>query len=432
MTWQVSNPSTSKFVLVGPGCTVPVDLEGGVAGYEVRVYSTIEGQAEQHVGTIYCDGSGGGHYDAESLLQTSFSATTAWGAYVGEKVTLRFELWQPIPPLPMANATLVLMTVPGMVQDRWKGLPDTTVANQEMPSSTVVGVRSADAIVTSGIGVSLGAATTSIENATTSGPMGTGVGACCPCATIGQSSVTTGGTTASGDTGSGTGLVVTQSRGLPLIYATRHTGKEMYKGPWGWYRTLGVYRRLFDQGAMFFEHVSILREDGTRTGYLKSGSEYQSASGRYDSLRKTDSGWFEKTKEGIYYEYNAHGNLKRVIDPNRNQHYYLYDDNTSSQRLTEIKATKGLRPYFYYDDPAGDTSLNTRIALRDPLSEANARFIYFVYDVNGYMTTAVGPEGCHWYFEYDKVGSGYNYKGKITKITDPDGYATHFGFDTGG
>jgi hypothetical protein len=250
---------------------------------------------------------------------------------------------------------------------------------------------------------------------------------------VGQAGVTPGAPdTASGDTYNGQTLFVSQSRGLPLIYATRHTGKEMYKGPWGWYRTLGVYRRLFEQSPLFFDHVSILREDGTRAGYLKSGSEYQSASGSYDSLVKTASGWFEKTKEGIYYEYNAHGNLKRVLDPNRNQHYYLYDSNASSQRLTEIKATKGLRPYFYYEDPAGDTTLNTRIALRDPADDTNTRFMYFRYDADSYMTTAIGPEGCHWYYQYDKVGSGYNYKGKITRIIDPDGYGTYFGFDTGG
>jgi len=218
------------------------------------------------------------------------------------------------------------------------------------------------------------------------------------------------------------------SRGLPMIFMTVHNSNEQITTPWGKKRGMGIYRKLLQQDPQAYTgHVTIFREDGTRVSYRRQETqdppgyfEYKGGAGAFDHLEETDSGWFEKTKEGIYYEYNTYGNLKRIIDSNRNQHYYVYDSTMSDQKLTEIKAHKGLRPYFYYDDPM-DPTLVTRIELVDPNDSSNDRRMYFKYNSTN-LEKITGPEGCQWYYEYDVTD-------RLTKITDPDNYSTDYVWD---
>ena len=447
MATEVDSPNTPKHINIGPDCMFPFSIKGGVPGGTAIVYLEYEGQGRNYVTSKVFGPSG----KLDFCIETGrpYISQTVFGEIVGEAGQVITRAIDPI-LMTFEEVFINLYNKPGTTQAVRDIANATDVAKLDGSSGGLRGyadnirfngvlsnVYDPNLVVGSDGFTPINKYTIEEKKGTTIDAEGvalTQAGPCCPCAKGGANGVTPGGNNATGDPTLSTSLAIMASRGLPLIFSTTHCANERFKGPWGWYRSLGIYRRLLEQNPVLYNgHVSIFRQDATRVSYVNKVTYYEAAAGSYDSLVKTALGWFEKTKEGIYYEYNAHGNLKRVIDPNRNQHYYLYDDNTSSQRLVEIKATKGLRPYFYYNDPAGDTTLNTRIALRDPTDSSKNKYVYFQYDASGYMTKAVGPEGCHWYYEYDKAGiPPYNQPGKIKQITDPDGYTTYYVFQTSG
>lgn len=441
MAIYASYPATTKHINTNTSCLVRLCVAGATPGNTYEVTRTTEGQSPTSVasGTF---GSSAECFLIEMPHTTELVATDANGNYVGDKVTVTVTQYKY--GKPNGSASFILFCKPGVSQEYRTYIAAENLAKGMMTSQDARGAQdSIDAIFekshlncfeipgTDGLGIN------TVASLASSGVSGTGgSGSCCGCnggGTQGRTSSSPGSsTTGQGAVQNAGPSAVQPSRGLPLLFTTVHTGTERYKGPWGWYRTMGIYRKLFEQDPVnYYGHVSILKQDGTRASYLNAAGGYQSASGNYDSLVKNSDGWFERTKEGIYYKYNSHGNLKAVFDPNRNQHYYLYNDNTAAQKLLEIKCDKGLRPYFEYNDGL-DASLNTRLALRDPLAPANNKYMYFLYDQYGYMTKAVGPEGCQWYFEYDKTGSGWNYQGKLTKVTNPDNYDTTIGYDSSG
>ena len=443
---EVKTPATEQHIDVGPDFMFPFTVMGGYMGNTAIVYLEYEGQGRHYVTSGVFGGSGELDFCIE--MGHPYHSRTSEGEIAGESGHVITRQADPAGQT-IDEVSIEVYNNPGTTQAPWNAVAASDLVKQDGSSGGHQGyaknigyigrmgnVYDPNLLVKDEGWKPPDSIVISKQNGTqidSEGTTQTQTGPCCPCAVAGSRGQTVDGNNANASPQIATSLAVMASRGLPLIFATTHCANERFLGPWGWYRSLGIYRKLLEQDTVaYYGHVSVFRQDATRVSYVKKGGAYESAAGTYDSLEKTGSGWFEKTKEGIYYEYNTHGNLKRVLDPNRNEHYYLYDDNTSSQRLTEIKATKGLRPYFYYEDPGGDESLNTRIALRDPTDSSKNMYIYFKYDVYGYMTKAVGPEGCQWYYEYDRAGGTYNYKGKIKRVTDPDGYSTYYVFDRSG
>jgi len=423
-TYMISFPDTSLHVNVPMNAVLTIHISGSTFGYVTKLFKTVEGKAEEAtpVGQATADENGNATIVFES--GSELYAYAYDGNWTGDKHTWTAKEYDNLGSPTGLTDTFVTMMKPGYGQVYMDYIPAGAAAGQDKTSKSVKepGWNLQAAMAFPNL-LDLSIKTGAGESGPGAGPGSSAGGGCCGCSTAGMSN-STSGQHAAFNVG---GIVL--SRGLPMLFSTVHVGNEKFEGPWGKYRSLGVYRKLLEQVSPFAGHVSIVCQDGSRVSYLKSGNAYIRAAGRLDSLVKTDTGWFEKTKEGIYYEYNAHGNLKRAFDPNRNQRYYVYDSSTSSQGLTEIKADKALRPYFYYGDPV-NSSLNTKIALRDPADPTRNKYIYFEYDAAGYMTKVIGAEGCTWFYQYD--GSGAVNDGKITKITDPDGYQTYYGFDGAG
>ena len=436
MTMEWEYPIIDSHLNAGTSCMLPFIIKGSTAGNEVQVWGQIQGKDLIPVYTgasAIVDADGRAKVITESQFTEGLFAVNYDGDLAGDLITYTIKEYSG--GIFTGNSvTAKAIVKPGYGQQASIFIKTEDVSKQDFTSKQVLDVASQLLHFPSiGAGYDLMHANAGDISGAGSGPGGSTGQGCCPCGLGGLSGfiVVNPITTANGGGINSTTGNVISSRGLPLVFATTHVANERYKSPWGMYRAMGIYRKLFDQGEAYFRHVTIFREDGSRVSYEYINGEYECAAGYNDTLEKTDTGWFEKTNIGVYYEYNAHGNLKRVLDPNRNERYYVYNDSSASQKLIEIKVNKGLRPYFYYNDFLNPYQ-NTRIALRDPLDLANNKYMYFAYDGEGYMTSFKGPEGCTWYYDYDRIGSMWNYKGKLTKITDPDGYHTYFGFDGSG
>jgi len=408
MTAQKKYPYCDGIIAVSTLAGFPCSYQN-CEGDTIQIRQMVSGEQFGPVTYWSVDGSG----ECECKIQTPPSgaliAETPDGVITGDELTIVATDMDIGSGQVYSQVTTDCFLVPVASQNRWQNATPLTFVNNELTSDDGDFPDSGGSTV--------------VTEVASSGPSTTSLGACCPCSkgsTEGQGGEGDG-PDANGSQETPTNLINLASRGLPLVFTTVHRGGQRFLGPWGNDRSIGIYRKLLEQDGAYGSNISIITQRCSRDVYLKIGENYYPAAGRYGSLVRTDSGWFEKTKEGIYYEYNAHGNLKRVLDLNRNEHYYIYDNNTSAQMLLEIKAEKGLRPYFYYDANA----FCERIALRDLNDSSKNKYLYFQYDpAVSYMTKATGPEGCQWYYDYD--GNGF-----ITRVTDPDNYSTYFSYAGG-
>ncbi|HYH10093.1 MAG TPA: FG-GAP-like repeat-containing protein [Thermoanaerobaculia bacterium] len=111
------------------------------------------------------------------------------------------------------------------------------------------------------------------------------------------------------------------------------------------------------------------------------------------------------------YEYDTHGNLTLVVDPNGNRTTYLFDD--FGQMLRETSPVSGITTHSY--DLAGNVITTTTAATTTTRT----------YDALGRALTSMsnrGGESEQTGWQYD---AGVNGVGRLTSMTDPAGSATY-------
>ena len=157
-----------------------------------------------------------------------------------------------------------------------------------------------------------------------------------------------------------------------------------------------------------------------------------------------------------YYDYNAAGDLARVVNPDGTFHEFGYD---GARRLVSVGDNEGNRIVYTRDtegnvvqeivlDSAGNPTYE-RGAAFDAMNrkvqdiDAHGHVSHFAYDGNGNMTQIADPMGNVTRMEYDKLNRrtrtvnaeggairvGYDALDHITSVTDPRGLATTYKFN---
>jgi len=208
---------------------------------------------------------------------------------------------------------------------------------------------------------------------------------------------------------------------FPAIAAWYQSGLY-FQHDFGKSRNLALTRVLYEESGAP-NNVAVVRGDGRRNTYRKSGSNYDTCAASGNVLRKDGSVFTEITPSGRYYQYDSAGRLQKVLDRVGNTAYFLYD---GSNRLQKINGRGGqdeigLVPYLSYNA----SGLLERLRLEDAATPANNRETYFTYDGNRNLLRIVAPEGCSTYFEYSPAT-------QLQAVTDPEGYRWYFAYDGSG
>jgi hypothetical protein len=289
MTMQAAYPITTKHLPVGVNDQVRFYVTGCTVSTWVYVYRKRQGAADwtyllQSSGNA--DASGNFSSVVQVLPKTDLDAQTNAGDYTGDLVEVKYEQGD-------ERVIFTAIVTPGERQEYFNHLAATSVQDQEFNANLSVTRSSIE-------GTNINAATDVSTTPT---------GQCCPCVKSGEQGETPeDGAFPEGMLGPQIECGPIISRGLPLLFTTTPCSNETFVGPWGRHRSLGIYRKLFEQGTGLYGHISILRGDATRASYEKcrrsgahgagSGGRCPRAIGRRGEEIRGGSGTSGLTREG--------------------------------------------------------------------------------------------------------------------------------------
>ncbi|MBU1087978.1 MAG: hypothetical protein KKD05_10760 [Candidatus Omnitrophica bacterium] len=214
------------------------------------------------------------------------------------------------------------------------------------------------------------------------------------------------------------------ARGLPFSFTRYYNSKDVYEGPFGsgWSHSYNVNLYEVQDGSDSF--VMLRNYDGsTQTFKYLGGTDYDNETEHsFDALKKYtvfppdilvitgsgfDSGFCLRKKHGTEYLFNFTGQLRMIIDRNRNKLNFEYD---TSKRLLSITDTVGRSIVFSYN------SLNKISKITD----FTGREFKYMYNSDGILMSVHMPESAHY---PDGVITGYTYNQDklLISITDPAG-----------
>lgn len=206
------------------------------------------------------------------------------------------------------------------------------------------------------------------------------------------------------------------SVGLIRSYGSRRAHNSRFGYGWDMNYNLKL-RRLSDPDV-----VVLLDGRGNQHNYGRDSQDPQRFY-RSDSLNtyllESNDQFTLVTKPGIQYDFDAHGNLARIVDQNGNQLSLTYDP----RGLLPIY---GHNPTFLPPDLGGPERKRGLIALEyqlNTITDDLGRNIEFSYDPNGLLTELTDFSGRTWTYCYDPNTND------LLGVTGPTGLETRYTYD---
>lgn len=194
-------------------------------------------------------------------------------------------------------------------------------------------------------------------------------------------------------------------------YNSMATGSTGPLGSGGW--SLNITQKLVPDAAS--GNVTLHEGDGGEIRFTANpDGAYTAPPSVWMSLSKTSGtyAWKIARRDGIIYEFDAQGRIRRFSEPNGNAIFYDYD---ASGRLVKVSGPSALTSTLTYD-AAGRV-------IR--ITDAGGKETAYAYDTTGRLTKVTDPLGVAVTYAYDATG-------RLASMTDGAGRQVLLGYHTDG